>query len=590
MPRPKPKFEDYEHLLTGLKYDRPVDFIINTLFKVYCDFGHEYIISIGDIKNRNRDPKECPHCKKEERYNKENRIPYKFFEDFANEFNFGIKNKKDFYSRWGDNIVFICKKCGEYEIEIKSLRYFEKTYENKRLDCQDCLLKEKGLKTNEELKKYLDTIEYKHECEEMLEPINYDILPEKLKERILNQNKWNLIEYKNTKTFCKYQCRDCGSIKNCSPYNLFVGNGKGFGCYNCYKIKTKKRIFSKLKDICKKNNIFIEDKNVYASAVKNINFKCNKCGCTFVKKWKDKEYGFICNKCTKIKSKSENIFADYIEKICNEKIKRNDREQIKPLELDVFIPNKNIAFEFCGGIWHSSKFLKDNYLHRTKYELCEKKGIRLITIFEDEWLEKKNICKSRIKNLLGLIDNKFYARKGIVKQIENKSALEFCEEHHIQGKGQSYEAYGLFINEELVSVMTFSKPSVSKHASNYDWELNRFCSKKDSVVIGGANKLLSLFENNHKGELLVTFCDLRWGTGKVYEKMGFYFILCTRPNYYYIGQYTDWKRKHRFNFTKQRLIKLFNETDHNLKEWQIAEKNGLYKIHDCGHLKFQKQI
>jgi hypothetical protein len=106
------------------------------------------------------------------------------------------------------------------------------------------------------------------------------------------------------------------------------------------------------------------------------------------------------------------------------------------------------------------------------------------------------------------------------------------------------------------------------------------------VVVGGANKLLNQFRKLHVGEKLITFCDLRWGTGNVYEKLSFNYVATTRPNYYYIGSYTKWERKHRFNFTKQKLIKLFGG-EVTSTEQEIAEANELYRIFDCGHKKYE---
>lgn len=135
--------------------------------------------------------------------------------------------------------------------------------------------------------------------------------------------------------------------------------------------------------------------------------------------------------------------------------------------------------------------------------------------------------------------------------------------------------------------MTFSKPSVVKNASGYNWELNRFCSKLNTIVIGGANKLLNLFKSKYKTQKIITFCDLRWGTGNVYEKMGFKFLNETNLNYYYIGKLTNWKRKHRYTYAKHKLLELFPNSNKDHTEKEIAEYNGLFQIYDCGHLKFE---
>ena len=71
---------------------------------------------------------------------------------------------------------------------------------------------------------------------------------------------------------------------------------------------------------------------------------------------------------------------------------QNCRNIIAPLEIDIFIPSKNIAIEYDGLYWHSSnKFsgrtIEKKY-HLNKTEQCLKKGIKLIHIFENEWILK----------------------------------------------------------------------------------------------------------------------------------------------------------------------------------------------------------
>lgn len=134
--------------------------------------------------------------------------------------------------------------------------------------------------------------------------------------------------------------------------------------------------------------------------------------------------------------------------------------------------------------------------------------------------------------------------------------------------------------------MTFSKPSKSKSGHGYDWELNRFCNNINMYVVGGADKMLKYFINQNKGYVIVSFADKRWSDGNVYNKIGFEKEKETAPNYYYFGKNTKYKRLHRFNFTKSKLMGLMNLTETNLSEADLAVSYGLYRIYDCGHMKF----
>lgn len=62
-----------------------------------------------------------------------------------------------------------------------------------------------------------------------------------------------------------------------------------------------------------------------------------------------------------------------------------------------------------------------------KTELANKKGIKLIQIFEDEYFSRKDIVLSKIKRLINCDKNlvKVMARKCQVKEIEKKKQKHF---------------------------------------------------------------------------------------------------------------------------------------------------------------------
>ena len=142
---------------------------------------------------------------------------------------------------------------------------------------------------------------------------------------------------------------------------------------------------------------------------------------------------------------------------------------------------------------------KESKYHLNKTELCEKQGIRLIHIFEDEWLYKQNIVKSRLKSLLGLTDEKIYARKCKIKDVSFSDCKIFLEENHIQGNVNAKHRYGLYYNDELVSIMTFGskRKNLGSKSEDESYELLRFCNKLNTTVVGGASRLMNYFIKTH---------------------------------------------------------------------------------------------
>ena len=291
--------------------------------------------------------------------------------------------------------------------------------------------------------------------------------------------------------------------------------------------------------------------------------------------------GCGCRKCKSITSQYENEMISFIESIVGpEKLIRNDRKLLDGFEVDAYIPSKNVAFEFDGLYWHCEINKPDKNYHLNKTIECEKKGVQLIHIFEDEWVDKQEICKSRIKNILGVTENKVYGRKCSIEIIDFNKSKEFFDTNHIQGSVRCSVTIGLKYNNEYVAMMSFGKArkNLGRTAVNDEYEMLRFCNKLNYSVIGGASKIMKYFINNYHPKKIISYADKRWSNGNLYERIGFNFIHNSSPSYFYI---VGNKRKNRFAFRKDILVSKYgcskNDTEHN-----FCLNNGLYRIYDCG--------
>lgn len=260
----------------------------------------------------------------------------------------------------------------------------------------------------------------------------------------------------------------------------------------------------------------------------------------------------------------ETFLKDYVE------VQTNVRNIIKG-ELDIFIKSKMIAIEYCGLYWHSDDRLDKNY-HHDKYIQCKNKGIRLIQIFEDEWLEKKEIIKNKLLYIIGKNQQKVFARKCNIRSIDNKTKTEFFDLYHIQGDGPSSVNYGLYYQEELVAVIGY----INQQSYSI---LNRYCTKYS--VVGGFSKLLKYTKNMFKK--IVTFADLRWSDGELYINNGFVCIDELKPDYSYVK---NCKRFHKFGFRHKYLKNKLDNYDSSISEFENVSRNGFFRIWDAGKLKF----
>jgi len=328
------------------------------------------------------------------------------------------------------------------------------------------------------------------------------------------------------------------------------------------------------------------------SRKKKYKFQCIKCNNEFT----DTLYsGKIprCIRCyplTKYYSDAEKEIVEYLKSIYTGKIIENNRFILSSgRELDIFIPDKNVAIEFNGLFWHSEiGGNKDKKYHLNKTLECENQNIRLIQIFEDEWLYKQNIVKSRLKHILGLSDRTIFARETTIKEITNMEKNNFLNQYHIQGEDKSHTKLGAFYENELVAVMTFGglRISTGNISKNDEYELIRFASSVSSS--GLANKLLTYFIKKYNPNKIISYADRRWtyNQNNLYDKLGFNRVSDGTPNYWYIK---DGQRFHRFGFRKNVLREKVEKYDSSLTEWQNMQLNDYDRIWDSGNFKYEKK-
>jgi len=260
----------------------------------------------------------------------------------------------------------------------------------------------------------------------------------------------------------------------------------------------------------------------------------------------------------------------------------SDWDTLAKLEIDVLVPEHNLAIEIDGLYWHSlskGEETKENR-NRHKHKTLElrKLGIQLLHITDEEWCNKQEIIKDIIRSKLGK-NEKLPGRKCKVEMVPQKMVKEFLMENHVQGFSVSKLNYGLFFGGELVMLATFGRPRFNK---NYDFELIRLSSKLGVTVIGGFSKLLSAFRKEINGSLL-SYCDIRFSSGESYKKCGFVLVGESEPGYFWNdGTHV----LNRYKTQKQNLKKWLKGFDCTLSESENMFNAGYRRYWDCGQLTF----
>ena len=361
----------------------------------------------------------------------------------------------------------------------------------------------------------------------------------------------------------------------------------GQGCPKCsIKKRTKKSVLS-LNTFIKRANIIHNNKYDYDLLYfKNLHSKikinCPKHG-YFEQIAYDHLNGHGCPVCGQQISNAENKITEYLKEL-GLPIETRVRNIIYPYELDIYIPSKYTAIEYNGLRWHSEQFKEDKNYHLMKTELCEKQGIRLIHIFEDEWLEHEEIVKSKLRQIFGYNKGlKVSARKCTIQPIDNTLSCNFLRKNHIQGSGNGSVHLGCFYNNELVGVMVFKR----ERKDSNKWELTRFATDINKHCIGVGGKLFKYFVKNYNPSEVKSFADRRWTLDKddnLYVKIGFKLDRIIKPDYKYVVENIN-KRYHKFNFRKQILHKKYN-LPLTMTENEMCNQIKAHKIWDCGLFKY----
>lgn len=260
-------------------------------------------------------------------------------------------------------------------------------------------------------------------------------------------------------------------------------------------------------------------------------------------------------------------------------VKLNVRSIISPYEIDIVVPEKNLAIEFNGLYHHvyrpwlaTSAQRKGPEYHLRKTEMAKDAGYQLIHIFSDQWEMRRSVVESTLRSKLGVLP-KIHGRKCKVVEVSPGVRRAFVDKNHLQGDSPAGITYGLEHDGQLVAVMSFGR---SRFNPNADWELIRFASG-DFTVVGGFSKLLKHFRKNHPGSI-VSYADRSYSDGSVYLKNGFTLISATKPQSWYVDPDFS-KRLHRSAFMKKRIAPNDPRPEH-----EIMLERGYHRIFGCGTL------
>lgn len=392
-------------------------------------------------------------------------------------------------------------------------------------------------------------------------------------------------QYTNIREVVPLVCPKHGDFER-SPFAMI---GAKFICTECGKKSTSEKLYAKfnlewyskrLKEVRPELSVCKETE--YLGMHSPLSLVCKTHGVVY--RNKAQTYLFNgCPRCVFRVTKPHSKVVDYLTDVLRvERVDVNIRKVIAPLELDIWLPDHNIGIEINGFFWHQEAPLK----HLNKTLECQKKGIRLIQLWDveifNDWLKVRSVLRGAIG-----LTKKLGARKTEVVQVSNSVAKEFYDKYHMQGyRNQTRGAINLSLQVEgkIYQMMSLDRPYFNK---KYDWEITRLATKFKHQVHGGASRLFNTFMKDHANETVITYADLRLFTGKVYEELGFTKVRRSPPNYWYTN---GLELLSRYQAQKHKLDDILDQFDSDLTEYENMINDGWTRVYDCGNLVFTKQL
>lgn len=363
---------------------------------------------------------------------------------------------------------------------------------------------------------------------------------------------------------------------------------------HAYKYAEKIRK-TKFKNLLEKIEKF--DMEILFSYDENSHFRmrCKECGHEFdISRQGINDYYRLnlrfCPKCNyknlRFRSHGERELYNTIATMVGDDVDIYNNKHIGGYECDVVVPSLKLAFDF-NGVYYHTEYFKPKRIHQWKKVKVEEEGYQFIQIWEDDWNDptKRDIILSRIKSKLGLTE-RIYARDTIFREVNGSEYRKFLMNNHLQGYIPSTYKFGLYYKDELVELVTLGKArSMISSSDEKGLELYRLCTKKGYTVLGGFSKLLKHISEQIDLTDMFSYADCDWCPiiNSGYEKIGFVLDKITVPDYSYN---VDDHRRNRMLYTKQKVLKLFNENPQKT-EVQIMHERGYYRVFGSGNILFR---
>ena len=250
----------------------------------------------------------------------------------------------------------------------------------------------------------------------------------------------------------------------------------------------------------------------------------------------------------------------------------------------IHIPNKQMMFHllpipFCG-----LQDISPGYFQEKSLEYAAQ-GIQLVHLWQDCWVARQEIVRSRMAALSGS-GIRIHARQTVARRIAKDDVRSFFITNHLQGAVNARYNYGLYSGGQLVAAASFSagRTVTRNGVAVRSYELLRYANVLYHCVTGGLGKLIARFIKDVNPDDIMTYADLDWASGKGYRTLNFVQTAVTPPQSFWIHP-VEMIRHYPHRLPTQ-LAEEFHAQDTFTDMDDFLKDRGYCKIYNAGNLKY----
>ena len=265
----------------------------------------------------------------------------------------------------------------------------------------------------------------------------------------------------------------------------------------------------------------VTDPRDYKNKYQLLDLRCKTCNEISQKNIMMLQSTPVCFKCNPKGSLAQLQVLEFVRSLGVEALS-GDRSVIAPKELDVYVPSHRLGIEYNGLYWHSESVIKDKNYHQLKADACRAANIRLFSIYEDEWRDKRYLVEAMLRHRLGMDSERLDARKLRIVELFNRDAASFFDAHHLEGHVRSSVIYGLACPAGRIVAAMSLRTAFHKRYFEY-YEVARSCTLPEISIRGWLGRLTNRCLQRAKidgKKGLMTYVDGRVGLGSGYAAAG----------------------------------------------------------------------